>query len=50
MNWYKIGAYIWTGCAAAWLVIGITFGMLEAYTTGMGCIVAAYIFDWMGSE
>lgn len=45
MNWYKIGAYIWTGCAASWLVIGITFGMIEAYLTGIGCIAMAAIFN-----
>lgn len=48
MNWYKIGGLIWTGCAASWLVLGITFDIPSAFVVGLGCIAAACAFNWMG--
>ena len=50
MNWYRIGGYIWTGCAAAWLVLGITFDIAECYLVGLGCITASYGFHRMAGD
>lgn len=50
MNWYKIGSLIWTGCGAAWLVLGITFDMPQALVVGLGCCAASYAFHRMGDS
>lgn len=50
MNWYKIGSYIWTGCGAAWLVLGVTSGVLSCYVVGLGCIAVSAVFNDMGNQ
>lgn len=47
MNWYQIGSLIWTGCGAAWLVLGIVTDLPECFLVGIGCIVVSALFNEM---
>ena len=45
----KWGGYIWTGCGAAWLVLGIQFDIPEAFIVGLLCCGMAYLFNRVAS-
>lgn len=47
---WRIGTYIWTGCAAGWLVIGVVASSDEAYMLGLCCIGAAYVWTSIGES
>ena len=49
MNWLKVGSLIWTGCGAAWLVLGVVTDLPECYGVGLGCIAVSYGFHRSGS-
>lgn len=47
---FQIGGLIWTGCAAAWLVLGVVTGLPECYLVGLGCIAVSYAFHKIGES
>lgn len=49
MNYYKLGGLLWTASGAGWTVIGYTFDSPPAILAAIGCLVAAAIFNEMGS-
>ena len=49
MNWYKIGALIWTACAAGWAVLAYVTGMVECGIVALACLGMAAFFNEFGN-
>lgn len=42
----KGGGYVWTACAAGWLVIGIVHDNPAAFALGLACIGMSALCHW----
>jgi hypothetical protein len=41
MNFFKIATYLWTACAAGWVVIGYVSGENISYMVALFCVIIA---------
>jgi len=49
MNWFKIGALMWTASAAGWAVLAYVTGMVEYGTVSLACLGMAAVFNEFGN-
>ena len=48
MNWYKIGAMMWTGMAACWTFIAFTMDMPEVLAAVVPMLIGAWMLNQLG--